>query len=126
MCALFVHLGCAFRLILLRRGARAQARAVFWGMTLAGGTSAVAPLFASLIALANEKRSTLGKDNLGFLNNRLYELAATADIFNTVNQGHNRPLPDYPGYEAGDSFNACTGWGTPKAHRLFDALVALD
>ncbi|NDW46155.1 hypothetical protein [Ruegeria sp. PrR005] len=38
--ALFVHLGCAFRLILLRRGARAQARAVFWGMTLAGGTIA--------------------------------------------------------------------------------------
>ena len=76
--------------------------------------------------MANQKRSTLGKDNLGFINDRLYDLAATMDVFNTVKQGHNRPLPGYPGYEAGDDFSACAGWGTPKAHSLFDALVALD
>ncbi|MCE8544637.1 hypothetical protein KBY25_02290 [Ruegeria pomeroyi] len=38
--ALFVHLGCALRLILLRRGARGQARAAFWGIVLAGITVA--------------------------------------------------------------------------------------
>lgn len=94
---------------------------------VAGGTSAVAPLFASLIALANQKRASLGKERLGFLNPRLYDIAkASSDVFNDINQGDNRPSFDHPGYDAGHGFDACTGWGSPKADLLFDALVALD
>ena len=93
---------------------------------VAGGTSAVAPLFASLIALANQKRVTQGKARLGFLNDRLYGIASSLSVFNNIVHGHNRPHPDYPGYDAGDRFDACTGWGSPRADLLFDALVALD
>ena len=93
---------------------------------VAGGTSAVAPLFASLIALANQKRVVQGKERLGFVNERLYELGNVGDNFNNIVEGHNRPVPDYPGYDAGHGFDACTGWGTPIAHSLFDTLVALD
>lgn len=103
-----------------------------WGMfkygksTVAGGTSAVAPLYASLISLANQKRHSLGKNRIGFLNEKLYRLAGHSDVFNTIQVGHNRPVENYPGYDARDGFDACTGWGTPKADKLFIALVELD
>jgi kumamolisin len=90
-----------------------------------GGTSAVAPLWAALIVLANEKRASLGKPPLGFLNRRLYKLAANGGLFNDVTQGHNRPVPRYPGYRAGKGFDACTGWGTPLASKLLQALADL-
>ena len=93
---------------------------------VAGGTSAVAPLYASLIALANQKRATLSKDRLGFINPRLYEIGRTMDIFRNIDQGDNRPAPDYPGYDARSGFDACTGWGSLHAGRLIDALAALD
>jgi kumamolisin len=90
-----------------------------------GGTSAVAPLWASLIALANQKRSAAGKKPLGFINRRLYTLAARDGLFNHVFEGHNKPTKSYPGYHAQKGFNACTGWGTPKARELIDALARL-
>ena len=93
---------------------------------VAGGTSAVAPLYASLIALANQKRAVLDKPRLGFINDRLYQLASSSGVFADVSRGNNRPTPDYPGYEAGEGYDACTGWGTPNAGKLFDALVDLD
>ena len=94
--------------------------------TPSGGTSAVAPLFASLITLANQKRGEAGKPRLGFVNERLYRLAAERDVFNDITQGNNRPTADYPGYDAVPGFDACTGWGTPKAAELIDALAGLD
>lgn len=90
-----------------------------------GGTSAVAPLWAALIVLANEKRASLGKPPLGFLNRRLYKLAANGGLFNDITQGHNRPVPRYPGYRARKGFDACTGWGTPVASKLVQALADL-
>lgn len=92
-----------------------------------GGSSAVAPLWAGFIALVNEARSAAGKPRLGFFNDRLYTLAAAnPGLFRDVASGTNRPSKDYPGYDAGPGFDACTGWGSPNGRALFEALVALD
>lgn len=88
-----------------------------------GGSSAVAPLWAAFIALVNEARAESGKPRLGFVNERLYALAAKGGIFNDIVDGTNRPSPDYPGYDAKPGFDACTGWGTPICEKLFAALV---
>lgn len=89
-----------------------------------GGTSAVAPLWASLIALVNEQRAAAGKVRLGFINKRLYELGAKG-LMSDVLLGNNRSGPHYPGYDATPGFDACTGWGTPTAE-LAKALFELD
>jgi len=90
-----------------------------------GGTSAVAPLWASLITLANQKRRARGKGPLGYVNRQLYALAARGGLFNHVSSGHNKPTSRYPGYHALEGFNACAGWGTPRADKLIDALARL-
>nr|WP_271598608.1 S53 family peptidase [Bradyrhizobium sp. CCBAU 45384] len=79
------------------------------------GTSAVAPLWAGLIAIANAGRDT----PLGFVNSALY---ANATLFKPIEQGNNRV--DGTGYDAGRGWNACTGLGVPKAAELIAALTA--
>lgn len=91
-----------------------------------GGTSAVAPLWASFIALVNEARAQSGKPRLGFINDRLYELASRGDLFAEITEGNNKISPDYPGYDATPGFDACTGWGTPIGSSLAEALTQLD
>ena len=69
------------------------------------GTSAVAPLWAGLIALINQ---TIGK-SAGFINPLLYQAASgpnTAD-FNDITSGNNGA------YSAGPGWDACTGLGSP-------------
>ena len=95
------------------------------GAEASGGTSAVAPLWASLVTLANEKRAAAGKKPLGYLNERLYGLAAKGGLFNDVVAGNNKPTSNDKGYDAGPGFDACTGWGTPIGAKLFAALVGL-
>jgi kumamolisin len=93
---------------------------------LLGGTSAVAPLYAALIALANQKRRQHGKPRLGFVNDRLYALAAQGGLFTSIVAGSNRLTPEGPGYDAAPGFDACTGWGVPRADRLIAALAAAE
>lgn len=88
-----------------------------------GGTSAVAPLWAAFLALVNEARQEHGRSRLGFVNPKLYALAAGGGLFNNITEGSNRPSGDYPGYDAGKGFDACTGWGTPVGDKLFAALL---
>ena len=76
-----------------------------------GGTSAVAPLWAALIARINQK---LG-GNVGFINPQLYALAAGLG-FNDIKVGDNKCSfagQNNVGYAAGDGWDACTGLGTP-------------
>lgn len=76
-----------------------------------GGTSAVAPLWAALIARINQK---LG-GNVGFINPQLYALAAGLG-FNDIKVGDNKCSfagHNIVGYAAGDGWDACTGLGTP-------------
>jgi kumamolisin len=79
------------------------------GLTsVAGGTSAVAPLWAGLLARINQAR---GGRPVGYINPLLYSAearGATRDI----TQGSNGA------YRARGGWDACTGWGTPKGRAL--------
>ncbi len=77
-----------------------------------GGTSAVAPLWAGLIALANQK---LGKP-VGFLNPLLYTSAKVKATMRDVTSGNNGAYSAKPGWDA------CTGLGTPDGAKLIAAL----
>lgn len=78
-----------------------------------GGTSAVAPLWAGLIALINER---LGR-RVGFINPTIYA-KRTSGIFNDVTAGDNRVGDNDLGYDAGEDWDACTGLGTPNGEEL--------
>ncbi len=71
-----------------------------------GGTSAVAPLMAGLIALANQKL----KRNVGFINKKLY--SAKASSFKDITEGNNKTAKA-GGYSAKKGWDACTGLGVP-------------
>ena len=77
-----------------------------------GGTSAVAPLWAGLIALMNQKLGT----PVGFLNPLLYGSLSGKALFNDVTSGNNGA------YSAGPGWDACTGWGSPDGSKLLAAL----
>ena len=74
-----------------------------------GGTSAVAPLWAALIALINQSN---GKP-VGFVNPLLYKQAAD---FRDITSGNNGA------YQAGTGWDACTGLGSPDGAKLSAAL----
>jgi kumamolisin len=75
-----------------------------------GGTSAVAPLWAALLALINEQ---LGKQ-VGFLNATLYATGTSA--LRDITAGSNGA------YQAGAGWDACTGLGSPSGQALLTAL----
>ncbi|MFZ0298752.1 MAG: S53 family peptidase [Candidatus Sulfotelmatobacter sp.] len=77
-----------------------------------GGTSAVAPLWAGLIALINE---SIGKP-VGFVNPLLYQSANTAADFHDITSGNNGA------YSAGPGWDACSGLGSPIGIRVATAL----
>ncbi len=79
-----------------------------------GGTSAVAPLWAGLVALLNQR---LGKP-VGFLNPLLYGTLAGKAGFRDITSGSNGSYSAAPGWDA------CTGWGSPDGTRLLSALSA--
>ncbi|MBV9696474.1 MAG: peptidase S53 [Gammaproteobacteria bacterium] len=77
-----------------------------------GGTSAVAPLWAALIARCNQQ---LGRP-LGAANEALYRLQGA---FGDITEGNNGA------YGAAAGWDACTGLGTPRGRALLAALAAL-
>ena len=79
---------------------------------LIGGTSAVAPLYAGLIALLNQKLGT----PLGFVNPLLYGKHA-AGSYSDITAGGNGA------YTAVSGWDACTGLGRIIGTRLFDSLA---
>jgi kumamolisin len=78
-----------------------------------GGTSAVAPLWAGLIALNNQ---TNGK-SAGFIQPQIYA-AAAASAFNDIVSGNNGA------FSAGPGWDACTGLGSPIGSKLITLLGA--
>lgn len=80
-----------------------------------GGTSAVAPLWAALVALLNQK---LGK-NLGFINPTLYAVGEKG--FRDITSGNNDD-GKLGYYKAGKGWDACTGLGSPNGATLLSAL----
>jgi kumamolisin len=78
-----------------------------------GGTSAVAPLWAGLVALMNQ---SVGK-SLGYLNPTLYQnIGENVGGFHDITSGNNGD------YSAGPGWDACSGWGSPDGANLLQAL----
>ncbi|MGC2639875.1 MAG: S53 family peptidase [Acidobacteriaceae bacterium] len=75
-----------------------------------GGTSAVAPLWAALIALINQQKGS----PVGFVNATLYGDAAD---FHDITRGNNGS------YAAGPGWDPCTGLGSPNGTEIAEALI---
>jgi kumamolisin len=87
--------------------------------TVVGGTSAAAPFWAGLIALANQQ----GHRKLGFLNPALYAIGASGA------SASGAPFHDVTGggnlyYQAAPGWDYSTGWGSPDAAILVPMLLA--
>jgi len=109
-----------------------------------GGTSAAAPLWASLIAQIDTIFKDQGLPNLGYMNDLLYIAAAIAPAsFNDITFGNNvssyykdpaSTIVDVNGehvalsgfgYYAGPGYDLTTGLGTPNGTLLARALTAI-
>lgn len=75
-----------------------------------GGTSAVAPLWAGLIARINQGLGT----SIGYLNPVLYSELSSA--FHDITQGSNGS------FKAKKGWDPCTGWGSPDGQELLTGL----
>jgi len=89
--------------------------------TVIGGTSAVAPLWAGLVALINQRLADLGKKPAGFINTLLYN-PANASAFRDIVKGNNDIDGTLGRYKAGQGWDACTGLGTPDGTKITKAL----
>ena len=91
-----------------------------------GGTSASAPIFASLVSLLNEARLAAKMPAMGFLNPFLYK---NADAFFDVVKGNNRigrdGDPIRQGYNCTKGWDPATGLGTPHFGKLLAAATAV-
>ena len=76
-----------------------------------GGTSAVAPLWAGLIAVANQQNGA----QAGFVQPALYA-ARNKGAFHDIVSGGNGA------FNAGPGWDPCTGLGTPIAPRVISVI----
>ena len=90
-----------------------------------GGTSAAAPLWAALIALADQYAGR----HLGFVNPAIYRIAESASYhqaFHDITSGNNTaefPPVTIAGYHARAGWDPVTGWGSPDAQYLIPLLA---
>jgi subtilase family serine protease len=90
-----------------------------------GGTSAAAPFWAGLIALADQEAG----HPLGFVNPAIYRIARGPQYhraFHDITTGNNTVVLNgvtITGYQAGPGWNPVTGWGTPNAQVLIPLLA---
>jgi len=109
------HTGMA---IVLSDGGRSMVRN-------SGGTSASAPIWAALIALADQYAGR----HLGFVNPAIYQIARGASYhqaFHDITSGNNTvefPPTTITGYRAGPGWDPVTGWGSPDAQVLVPLLA---
>ena len=93
--------------------------------TLAGGTSAAAPLWGGLMAIADQ----MAGHPLGFINTALYKLGTGgnyAQDFHDITTGNNTYVGkgvDVTGYSATPGWDPTTGFGTPDAAHLLPDLI---
>ena len=76
-----------------------------------GGTSFAAPMWAGLVALANQQAASQGKAPVGFFNPKIYAQNVTSSYstgFHDVTSGKSGS------YSSGANFDLVTGWGSPK------------
>lgn len=91
----------------------------------AGGTSASAPFWAGLVALADQ----MAGHPLGFINPAIYRIARSPmyrRAFHDITTGNNTVVLDgvrITGYDARRGWDPVTGWGTPDAKVLIPLLA---
>ena len=91
----------------------------------AGGTSAAAPFWAGLIALADQEAG----HPLGFVNPAIYRIARGPlyhKAFHDITTGNNTVVLNgvtVTGYQAGPGWDPVTGWGSPDAQVLIPLLA---
>jgi subtilase family serine protease len=91
------------------------------GYYFIGGTSEGSPQWAGIIADANQ----LAGRPLGFLNLKLYSLAALvgqSQFFHDITKGNNS-FNGVPGYGATTGWDLASGWGTPNLGKLVGELA---
>ena len=77
-----------------------------------GGTSFAAPMWAGLIALANQQAAANGQAAVGFFNPTIYAQNVTSSYstgFHDITSGKSGS------FSSGTGFDLVTGWGSPKA-----------
>jgi subtilase family serine protease len=94
-------------------------------ITGSGGTSASAPMWAGLVALADQYAG----HRLGFVNAAIYRISHSAlyhKALHDVTAGDNTvrfPPKTINGYHAAPGWDAATGWGSPDATVLVPLLA---
>ncbi|KAI0779761.1 family S53 protease-like protein [Fomes fomentarius] len=88
-------------------------------ITPVSGTSASAPLFASIVALLNDRLIAAGKPTMGFLNPFLYSAGRVA--LDDVTLGSN-PGCGTDGFPADAGWDPVTGLGTPDFNRFLTVI----
>jgi kumamolisin len=93
--------------------------------SVVAGTSAAAPLWAGLTALADQKLSEQGLPAVGFANLPIYAFGSAperwpAKAFNDVTSGENLYYAATPGWDP------ATGWGSPNAAGFVQDLLAYE
>jgi len=97
-----------------------------FGIFAGGGTSAGAPVWAGIVAMADQYAGR----HLGFINPALYEIGRGTRYhraFHDVTKGNNTvPVGSVTvkGFDAGRGWDPVTGLGRPKASAVIDALKA--
>ncbi len=92
----------------------------------ASGTSAAGPLWAALIALADQYAGR----HLGFVNPAIYRIGRSASYhqaFHDITTGTNTvtfPRATISGYQAAPDWDPVTGWGSPNAQALIPLLAS--
>ena len=107
----------------------------------AGGTSMAAPIWATVIAIANARRLAQGQAPLGFVNPLIYYLSRTSPdrgkhaVLRDITNGHSdiefRVVSGegrsnhhtLAGYQAKSQWDPLTGLGVPHVKNLTDALL---
>jgi len=86
-----------------------------------GGTSAVAPLLAGLLARINQRLVAKSKKTAGFINPLLYGPASSA--FRDITTGNNDIYKKLKGkYTASQGWDACSGLGVADGSKLLTSL----
>jgi tripeptidyl-peptidase-1 len=91
------------------------------GLKAVDGTSAAAPVFASVIVKLNDARLNAGKRTVGFLNPTLY---ANSYVLRDVVEGSNHGC-GVEAFPAREGWDPVTGLGTPDYAQLLELYLSL-
>ncbi|KDQ11416.1 hypothetical protein BOTBODRAFT_35307 [Botryobasidium botryosum FD-172 SS1] len=86
---------------------------------MVAGTSASAPVVASILTLINDARLAAGQPTIGFINPFIY---AHPEMFNDITSGGNQGCGT-PGFTAVPGWDPVTGLGTPNFPKMLDKFM---